>query len=286
MRRRTRKQLPKLIASCIALAVCTGGLGYVAMQSIGKRFADEYGCFDGVSGRQTVVLVDASEPRWDSEQGRSLRTYLDQLYAGLGFNEKLSVYTTEGDEMASVVSPRFHICGQATRPEQLVSINADAAQAGFLKRQKQKLYKGKFAPKLDALLSANPDKSRLQLYQSPILETLRSISYAVRLQTADRLILIGDLLQNSESARFCKVANDMPLFRHFKKRLIYRERLQPQSLQGVTVEVLMLLRFEYGQGSLKHCSSEEELRGWWRNYFVDNGVVDPRFIRIRQGMGE
>lgn len=52
------------------------------------------------------------------EEARSLRTYFDRLYDTLGFNERLSFIASEGDQVASVAEPRFHVCGQAERPEQ------------------------------------------------------------------------------------------------------------------------------------------------------------------------
>lgn len=48
----------------------------------------------------------------------------------------------------------------------------------------------------------------------------------------------------------------------------------------------MLLRGGYGQAGLQFCASEDELRGFWRDYFKDNGAVAPQFIRIRGGFSE
>ncbi len=283
MKRRTRKQLPKLIAASTLLTVCTAGMGVLVMQSIGKQVADEYGCFEADYQQQTAVFVDASEPRWDVTQGRSLQTYFHQLYDELDFNERLSVYTTEGDQVASVVSPRFSVCGQARTPGELVSVNASEAQAGYLKRQKERLFETVLRPQLDQLLSQAPDQSRRQLYESPVMEMILAVSRSAKLESGDRLVVVSDMIQNSESARFCRIKNDMPRFSAFKKRRIYRDRLKPASLSGVGIETLMLMREGYGQGGLQYCSSEEELRNFWRGYFKDNGASDAQFIRIRSG---
>ncbi len=52
------------------------------------------------------------------------------------------------------------------------------------------------------------------------------------------------------------------------------------------VEILMLQRYGFGSGALRYCHSEEELKTFWRDYLIDNGVVNPRIIRIRQAIGD
>lgn len=282
MRRQSRgNNALKLAGLSSALAVAMGGLGYATWQSIGKETADEFGCFASAHQTQTVVLFDASEPRFNEEQGRSLRTYFDRLYETLGFNEHLSFITSEADQVASIVSPRFHVCGQATRPAQLEEIGAASAQAGYLKKQKYRLYEKIIAPELDTLLSENPDDSRRQEYQSPIMEMIGDISRMPALKPGDRLIIISDMIQNSDSARFCRVQNEMPPFHIFKKRPVYA-RLKPNSLDGIDVEVLMVQRIGYGRDGYEYCSGEEELIAFWRNFFTDNGAR-AHFIRIRHG---
>ncbi|MEN8129336.1 MAG: hypothetical protein ABFS45_03905 [Pseudomonadota bacterium] len=283
MRRRYRKNRIKLIASGIALVIGIGGLGYAALQVYGKATPDQYGCFNEVPQSQTLVLLDASDPRFNEEQARSLRTYFDGLYDRLAFNERLSIFTSEGDQVASVARPRIHLCGQASTPEQHEAVGAGASQAGYLQKQRQRLYDKILAPELDQLLSAKPVESRRQLYQSPILELIADLSRSAHLKPGSRLIIISDLLQNSDSARFCRVKGHMPRFAVFKKRPVY-EGVKPQSLEGVDVEVLMFQRYGYGEGGLRYCRDEEEIRSFWHDYFLDSGVKDPRFIRIRLGI--
>ena len=282
-RKRHRQQLRTVLAYSSALALCLGGLGYAAWQSFGKLSPDAFGCIDGAPQAQTLVLFDASEPRFNDEQARSLRRYFDQLYERLDFNEKLSVYTSEGDQVASVLKPRFHICGQASSPEQLDTVGAVSAQSGYLRKERQRLYDKHLAPELDILLSAEPDESRRQLYQSPMLELITDLSRSPNLMPGSRLIIISDLIQNSDSAQFCRAKNHMPSFAVFQDRTIYQTRLKPQPLQGLQVELLMLQRLGYGQEGLRYCRDEEELRAFWRGYFKANGVSNPHFIRIRLG---
>ena len=284
LKRRTRKQLPKMIALSAAVMAAMGGFGYMAHDTALRPVADEHGCFDGVIGGNTVVFADVSPPRWNGEQGGSLRSRLNQLYDSLAFNEKFTLFTTEGDLIGDVLKPRLHLCGQASSSEELESVGAAPAQAGYLKRQKQRLYARKLAPELDTLLSENPDESRQQNYQSPILEQFVALSRRPELRAGTKLVIISDMIQNSESAHFCTVKGDMPPFAIFRKRQVYLERLQPESLEGIEVEVLMLQRYGYGmKGALPYCRDEEEIKTFYRDYFHAAGVKKMRFVRIRQG---
>ncbi|MCU7805673.1 MAG: hypothetical protein KZQ96_21005 [Candidatus Thiodiazotropha sp. (ex Lucinoma borealis)] len=284
MKRSIRKQLPKRITYGVILSICLAGLGYASFEAMSTRAPDALGCFDGLEQTQTIVWVDASAPRWNEAQFRSLRRYFDQLYLNLGFNERLSVYSSEGDRVSSILQPGFSVCGQASRPEQLEAINAQGGQPGYLKKQRQRLYDNVLAPEVDALLAIEPDEARRQLYQSPILEQLAGLSRQGRLKPGTRLIIISDLIQNSESGQFCRSQNHMPRFAAFEQRRIYQQRLKPESLEGVEVEVLMIQRQGYGRAGLRYCRDEEEIKGFWRDYFKVNGVEELRFTRIRQGV--
>lgn len=284
MRRHSRtNNALKLAGLSIALTTAMGGLGYATWKSIGKETADEYGCFAAVPQRQTVVLVDVSEPRFNEEQSRSLQRYFDQLYTALEFNERLSIITTAEDQIGSIPRPRVHVCGQAENAAQLEAVNADGASAGFLAKQKERLYQKKYAPAVNAFLSPNADQSEQQLYQSPVLEMIQSIRRFQPLRPGDRLIVISDLIQNSDSLQFCRTQNDMPSFSVFATRPIYA-RLKPETLKGIEVEVLMIQRTGYGQSGYTFCRSEEELRRFWLDYLTANGVANPSFIRIRHGI--
>lgn len=277
-RRSRRKNLPKILGLSAALAVCVGGAGVAAWQTMGVRTPDRFGCFNGVPQKHTVVMVDASTPRWNDEQGRSLRQYLDQLFVNLDFNERLSVYTTEADALASVAAPRFHVCGQATSPDELEAAGAQSGSEGYLQKQRERLYQKVLAPQLDALLAQNPSAERRQSSQSPVLEMIADLSRTA-IPAGGRLVVISDMIQNSDSLQFCTTKNDMPRYAALKKRSIY-QRIKPNSLDGVQVDVLMLQRVGYGT----YCASEEEIKNFYRDYFVDAGVANPNFIRIRHGI--
>ena len=280
-RRKQNKDLPKIALLSTVLAACVGGFGYMGVSAMGQPTPDQYGCFDEIEQRQTFVLFDASEPRLNELQHRSVRQYLDELYANLGFNERLSFITTEGDQVSSVPKARFYVCGAARHSEDLEDIGAEGASAGFLKKQKQRLYDKVYAPQVEAMLSPTPDATRRQLSQSPVLEMIKNISNMREFGPGSRLIVLSDLLQNSDTAKFCVKQNNMPPFRIFREA--YQNRLVPRSMDGVEVTVLLLQRYGYGQSILKYCKSEEELTTFWRDYFIGNGTMNPTFIRIREG---
>ena len=194
-----------------------------------------------------------------------------------------SFITTEGDQISSTPKARFHVCGTAKTPDDLDEIGAQSASAGFLRKQKQRLYENVYAPQVDAMLSPTPDESRKQVSQSPMLEMVKNISHMKDFVLGSQLILLSDLLQNSDTAQFCIKQNQMPPFRIFRKQESYQQRLVPRSLEGIDVTVLLLQRYGYGQRFLKYCKNEEELTTFWRDYFTGNGAVNPVFIRIREG---
>ncbi|MCG7927713.1 MAG: hypothetical protein JAY67_19515 [Candidatus Thiodiazotropha taylori] len=280
-RRRRKTNWPLMIGGTVSILTTMAGLGYAAFQAYGKPVPDRYGCFDGVSGKQTHVLLDASEPRFDADQQRALLRYFKQEYDRLAFGDRIAVYTTEGDQQASVLSPRFHICGPAREPEQLIAIGADAGSSGYVRKQRERLYEKRFLPELQAVLSDDLADARRQSTQSPILEMVADLSRKPSVHPGAKVVLVSDLVMNSDSARFCQVQNDMPPFSLFSQRRVYQGRLKPRSLEGVHVDILMLLRPAYGP----FCRDEDEIRRFWVEYFRANGVKEPRVIRIRHGLG-
>lgn len=284
MRRRSRQNyLPKVIVLSSAIALGTVGLGYMALQSIGKPNQDHFGCYEGFEQSQTVVLFDVSEPKFNDEQARSLQRYFKQLYNRLQFNERLSFVTTAEDQVGSIPKPSFQICGQPTYAQELKAIGAESASQGFLAKQKQRLFENILAPALNEIVS--PDTESRQRYQSPILEMVAGIRRFHPLNPGDRLVIVSDLIQNSDTVQFCRTQNDMPPFSIFQKKAVYG-RLKPASLEAIGIDVLMIQRFGYGESELSFCYSEEEIRRFWRDYFLANGAESPEFIRIRHGVIE
>ncbi|MET0080854.1 MAG: hypothetical protein ABW119_20535, partial [Candidatus Thiodiazotropha lotti] len=95
-RRRHKTNWPLVIGGTVAILCTMAGLGYAAFQAYGKPVPDRYGCFDGVSGKQTHVLIGIEARLAGVDQQRALLRYFKQEYDRLGFGDRISVYTTEG----------------------------------------------------------------------------------------------------------------------------------------------------------------------------------------------
>lgn len=277
MNRKMRKQLPAMIAMGVALVLGVVGTGYLGMQAMNQKTADEYGCYSGLPSAQTMYLTDVSEPRWSKAQQRSIATYIERDYSGLRPNERFAFYSTAVNTMASVVVPEFHVCGQARNSSEHKAMTGDEVQDGYLARQREKQYEEYLAPRLSYLLN-----NAQQLHESPILELIRAASRDANLRMGDKLRIVSDMIQNSELARFCRVQNDLPRFTTFAKQPRYIEHLHPSSMDGVEVEILMLERPYYGTKGMEYCT-ELEIKNFWRDYFKANGARSVNFIRLRMG---
>jgi len=281
MKRRTRKKLPQLAAAGTALSIDLAGLGYITIQSMGKITPDEFGCYESIEARTTAVMLDVSEPRWDKTMQRGLHTAFERLYDDLQPNERLTVYTTELSKLASIADPAFYVCGQFSSPDELPE-TVEQAQAGYLKQQKQHLYDTVFKSALDKVLALDIPEDQRQVYESPIFEMIQTLNLSEDLSAQDRLWIVSDGIQSTESARFCTVKGAMPAFKTFKTRRIYQERLALPDLTDVEVQFLFLQRGDYGGKTLPYCNSEEEIRRFWQDAFKDSGA-DVEYVRIRSG---
>jgi len=280
--RRTGFQ-PKYLVYVAGIALGSAVMGYAGYTAMGTEVADEFGCYRDPDAAHTLVLLDASMPRWNEPQQRSLERYLTGLYDRLGFNERLKIFTTEGSRIGSQLEPNFTACGSVGTPEELEEIGAGGASEGYLAKQKERLFEEVLAPELEAMLAIEPEDGRQQNSQSPILEQLRAVSKVPEFEHANRLVLISDLLQFSDSAQFCRTRNSMPPHVYFRERRIYDTRLAPESFEGVDVEILMIQRYGYGGPGLPFCRDEEELSQFWRDYFEYHGAASVELTRVRMG---
>lgn len=287
MRKRKQKHKldPKIIGASCALVLCVIIAGFAMFSVMGVKTPDKLGCYKNAPNKpNTYVFMDASTPRWSKNQQASLYNYFNRLWAELGFQERLLVYTSEGDRVTTGAPvPSFHLCGPARSNDEIKEVHGQEGSAEFLQAQKQRLYKRVVKPELDALLTLTPDDKRKQLYQSPVLEMIQALSR--ELKPGDRLVIASDLIQHTESAKFCRVKNELPNFAAFAKRSVYQRRLKPSSMEGVSVDVLMLQRIGYETGEFQYCT-EDELQAFFEDYFIANGALDPEFIRVRIGYAE
>lgn len=265
-----------------ALGVIMAALGGAAYMSIGTQTPDQFGCYDAEQPPAVFALYDASTDH-NAEQARSLRNAFDAAFENLLPNQRLIIASTAENEVADHVRPGFHICGAPRNPDELKALGGGSASAGYLQKQKQRLYEEVFAPKLEAMLSLDPASGLNQDHQSPLLETVQGISRLPEFVPGSTMIIASDLIQNSDSARFCREQGHMPRFAKFAGKDVYR-RVQPRAMDGIRVQIWMIQQFGYGhQDILPYCSGEEEIASFWRDYFTHHGADEPELTRIRIG---
>ena len=283
--RRKSKESNNMVKTAVmgtAAAIGCIGLGIATFLSMNEPIADEYGCYDALpSAGHKVVVFDTSEPRWNNVQHRSLLHHFESLFSTLAFNQRLSVYTNEGDKASSVLRPAFILCGVGTSPQEWVDNGLDEVSAGFLKKRRENVYNERVKPYLDTLLALKASEDQYQNSQSPLLEIMGQLSKTA-LASGDSVEFITDGVQFTESAQFCRSFNDMPPYSAFQKRAVFRNRLAPNTFNGIDVNMLMLQRDGYGQDWLKHCH-EDEIAAFWRDYFTDNGAGNFFLTRVRLG---
>jgi len=288
MSRRRKNTTPSpltLSAYVMGILAGTGLLAYLAFATLDDPVANKLGCYAEGPHSEVVVAIDVSPPRWNAEQQRAIYRFLSEVHENLRFNERLSIFTTEGDAYAALLTPQVQVCGSANQAEDLESIGVAAPTAGYLVKERTRRFEKLVKPELDTILALEAEPSRTQEYQSPVLEMLQSLSRRHEFRYARRLIVVSDFLQNSETARFCTVQNDMPRFGEFAKRRIY-QRVAPESFDGIDIDFLMLQRAGYGGPSLPYCRDEEELQDFFYDYAEGNDARSVRLTRLRHGFGE
>lgn len=290
-RRRGRQQwfsirlLPALgVVGVGALAV---GIGYITFQDLNTLKPDEEtGCYIQTTARDsTVAFVDSSDPGFDDVQSRDLVRAFTNLYKrDLGFNEHLSVITTQQSRIGTIPDPVIELCGNAKSSVELENIGAAGATTAFLKREAEKVFEKKVAPQLAEIFAVNPSSANRQSRESPILEQIQSLSRLPAFSERagqKQLIIVSDMLQNTTDLQFCSTQGHLPSFSKFKESPEF-DRVRPGSLAGTDVTIYMLVRGILGEAPYAFCT-EPELTQWWKDFLTDAGAQSVDVIRIRQG---
>jgi hypothetical protein len=206
----------------------------------------------------TAVLIDATDPL-NAVQRAAVAVRLNQIVSRLRLNEEIAVYSLNpaGDPLKA----DFVIC-RPIRPSEVSELtgNRQIAQARFDET---------FEPKIRAALAAStvgPPAGR-----SPIMAAIQAIAVSA-FQAGDaasaggapppkRLIVVSDLLENSEAANHYKAVPD---FQSFRSTPAYgRVR---SHLDGVEVTILYLRRDDAaGVQGLSHIK-------FWNQWFADQGA--------------
>ena len=279
----TKPWMIGLIAGTALCALISGSvLVYDDMQT---AKADKHGCYPVAGARaQTMVLVDSSDPGFDPVQSRDLINGLaSDFQFKLGFNEEFSVVTTQESRIGSIAAPVVTLCGPAKSQSDLERVGAASTTQAFILRQAEQVWTSKLLPVLHDVFSPSPPIQDRQRHESPLLEQVQSISRMPEFANAQqrRLIVVSDMLHNTEERQFCQTKGHLPSFAKFKTSG-YFDKVRPVSLSGVEMTVYMLIRGPLGKKPLQYCT-EDELSRFWRDYAEDAGVSSIEFIRIRQG---
>jgi len=268
---RARKQLYQrgtVIALAALLAV---GLGSVSVSQLSKAKPDEYGCLPETNDH-TAMWVDSSVRATDEAQERAVRSAFEDIHNTLIAYERWTLITTERDHYDMVGGNRFTICA----PDQ--GSNPNRAE-----KLRKELYTEEVEPKIkDVLQSFNIEEKRS--LRSPVLESLQSISQRPDFSTSlgsRRLVLVGDMIQNTEIAQFCTTQGHLPSYPKFKELPAFAN-IKPASLQGVKVTIYMQVypgAYGHAEG-LPYCT-ENELKTFWTAYFEDAGAASVNIRPIR-----
>ncbi|EDQ34535.2 hypothetical protein HPDFL43_00020 [Hoeflea phototrophica DFL-43] len=260
------------------LILASSSLGYLVWQDMNALKPDEHACYPQSDQAQTVMFVDSSNPRADTQQARDIWTFVsDHYFRRAEANERIRLYNTEVDQIGSIPDAVVETCVPASTNSELEALGAPSVNPAYLATQKQRIFDQEIAPALTTI--TDPAPANPQAFESPILEQLQGLSRLPEFQNGEgrkSLIVVSDLIQSTLEIRACREPGHLPRFENFKGGEHWA-RVRPASLAGVDVTILMLIRPEYGP----HCSGEDELIRWWESYFEEAGAQSVQITRLR-----
>lgn len=284
MRERHKKAQPSNLGSYLTIGACVLGLGAFLVSAVmgsGPKELKTNGCIgDGLPGLSTVVVSDTSPPLWNEMQKRSMLEFFSLLFhERLRGNEKFTLYATTGNDWSTVPMVKVALCKPVRDGQEAVQVGGKDLAEPYLKNQDKLVWRKLYQPGIEAMLNIAPNTKAVMM-DSPILELTGSMSRIADLtgKPFSRLVLISDLIQNSDGLSFCyKPEQRVPSYEKFTASAHWR-RLKPSPFTGVEVEVLLLER------SQKLNCTTDELEDFWKAYFLKNGAKSAKFIRLREGI--
>lgn len=270
------------IGVLIALPVIVASVGALVMREALKvaRIGTDF-CYSSSAPRQNAAFfVDVSfTADTSAAQDRDLTRALQDAYATLPANARLSVFTTSNEVVGSLPVPVLSVCRPPATESEQESLGLGSKPAPYLAHQSQEA-RAKFDQSVSALLSGAKDRAQAAK-DSPILEQMQGLSRFRFDGPLKTLTLYTDGLQNSDAFQFCQSQGHMPPFAVFAQKPGYRF-LKPDSLEGVSVHLLLIEFGALPSPSFPFCTSDE-LRSFWPAYFKANGADSVRLTRLRYG---
>lgn len=284
MRRRSAPHKSRFvkIGALIALPVMVAGIGALVMGEALKeeRIGADF-CYASSAPRpNTAFFVDVSfTADTSAAQDRDLTRALQESYATLPANGRLSVFTTANANVGSLPVPVLSVCRPPTTAPEQDALGLGSKPAPYLAHQAQEA-RAKFDQAVSSLLAAAKDRAQAAK-DSPVLEQLQGISRFRFDGPLKALTVYTDGLQNSDSFQFCQSQGHMPQFAVFAQKPAYRF-LKPESFEGVSVNFLLVEFGALPAPGLPYCTSDE-VRGFWPDYFKANGAKSVQLSRLRYG---
>lgn len=273
-----KSSLPLVLSIAGGLILASSGLGYVVWQDLNTLKPDQHACYPQAGQAQTVMFFDSSNPRADVQQGRDIWTFVsDHYFRRAQANERFRMYNTEVDQIGSIPDPVVETCVPASTNADLEALGAPHVNPAYLATQRQRIFDQDIAPTLSAMVDPTP--ANPQAFESPILEQIQGLSRLPELRRGTgrkSLIVVSDLIQATHEIRACREPGHLPRFERFRDG-DHWARVRPESLAGVDVTLLMLIRPEYGP----HCTGEDELIRWWESYLEEAGAQSVQITRLR-----
>jgi hypothetical protein len=276
---------PQLSGAIVAGAVFLT-FAYLGVAAMREPRPNEMGCYPSLPHAEAVIFFDWSLPRWSPQQAGDLKEHFSDFLDRLEFNTRVTVLTTEGDQIGSIQDERFSACVPARSSAEMAAAGLRAMDDQFLVRQFDRGFRAEFEAVIEAIVDssgANPGNPG----ESPILESMASISWRDDFDADIRtLVVTSDLIQNTyDTARFCTQQGDLPRFERFVDSPGYR-RNEPRSLAGTEIEFLFLQRPGYGVANQLQWCHQDELTSFWEAWAVHNGASSVRTIALRHGVSQ
>lgn len=291
-KRETRLRIMKIAAFvAIPMVVVTLAYPYInAMMNVVKPDFETH-CFANMPDQEvTASINDHATTNFFSDPAQivALKTSYMDAWVLMSPNQRLDVFNTAREASSGIASPVYSVCKPASTMAEYAVLKQhepnipDMSQAQ-LTYQANKA-KEAFAQKIDELIAQSQSHKKIwERWDAPLFQTFKSVSryYHTRGERIDHLITFSAGIEVSSDAFWCKKRNDLPTWRNFKKRPLYRDIKPFKSFEGMNVTFLMpnILNY-YPQG--KWCTTSE-IKRFWRGYFVEAGAheVDIQKLNYR-----
>lgn len=251
------------------------------------------GCFDIPNQNNTAALIDYSTTNLysDSAQLRGLKKGFMDVYSLMDTNQRLNVFTTSKDKSTDVAAPSYSVCKPAKDAESYARLkerqpNIQEMDQARLTKKAEKAAEN-FSVAVDEIIADSQTGSIGEKWDAPLFNRFKGISgyYKNRGKKLDHLIIFSAGIQVSEDAFWCENQGDLPSWKNFKKRPLYKTVKPFGSFEGMKVTFLMprvVERYDIGDW----CTLDE-IRSFWTSYFYDAGarevVIQP--LEYRPGGG-